>query len=161
MSSLPEAIAASLPPDDNVRISVVLSRFPTTIDVQGEAVPCGALASYTPIVGDSVFVLRQDSTWCIIGRTTVPDTGLSPQAQAGVVSMTVAAAASTTTDVVFATPFRAAPAVSTNINDGTAATSGWASRAFNITTTGFTLFIFGSASSFTKDVYWQAQELTQ
>jgi hypothetical protein len=159
--TFPDAIQDAMPPDDNVRIGTVLTRFPTTVDVQGTPVICGALASYTPIVGDVVLILRQDSTWCILGRTTLPDTGLSPQTQAGVVSMTVAAAGSATVAVVFATPFRAIPAVSTNLDDGTGATSGWGSRAFNITTTGFTLFIFGSVSSFTKNVYWQAQELTQ
>lgn len=159
--TFPEAIQDAMPPDDNVRIGTVLTRFPTTVDIQGTPVVVGALASYTPIVGDTVFVIRQDSTWCIIGRTTDPATGLSPQFQAGVVSMTVAAAGSATAAVTFATPFLNIPAVSTNLDDGTGATSGWGSRAFGITETGFTLFIFGSASSFTKNVYWQAQELTQ
>ena len=58
-------------------------------------------------------------------------------------------------------PFRAAPAVSTNIDNGAGATAGWGSRALNITATGFTIFIFGASSSFTASVYWQAQELTQ
>jgi H-type lectin domain len=159
--TFPEAIQDAMPPDDNVRISTVLSRFPTTIDVQGEAVPVGCLASYTPIVGDTVFVMRQDSTWCITGRTTDPASGLSPQMQAGVASLTVAAATSGTQAIVFATPFRAIPAVSTNIDNGAGATAGWGSRAINITTTGFTIFIFGTVSSFTASVYWQAQELTQ
>ena len=159
--TLPEAIKNALPPDDNVRIGTVLTRWPTTVDVQGTAVAASALASYTPIVGDVVLLLRQDSTWCILGRTTLQDSGLSPQMQAGVESLTVAAATSQTQAVVFATPFRAAPAVSTNIDNGAGATAGWGSRAINITTTGFTIFIFGASSSFTVSVYWQAQELTQ
>lgn len=159
--TFPQAIQDAMPPDDNVRIGTILSRFPTTVDIQGQAVPAGCLASYTPIVGDVVLVLRQDSTWCILGRTTTPDTGLSPQMQAGVASVTVTAATSVTQAVVFATPFRAVPAVSTNIDHGTGASSGWGSRAFNITTTGFTIFLFGTSSSFTASVYWQAQELTQ
>lgn len=159
--TMPEAIQKVLPPDDNMRIGTVLTRFPTTVDIQGQAVPAGALASYTPIVGDVVLLLRQDSTWCILGRTTTPDTGLSPQMQAGVASVAVVAVASATQAVVFATPFRAIPAVSTNIDHGTGASSGWGSRAINITTTGFTIFIFGTSSTFTANVYWQAQELTQ
>lgn len=159
--TLPEAISDALPPDDNMRIGVVLTRFPTTVDVQGQAVPAGALASYTPIVGDTVLLFRQDSTWCILGRTTSFDTGLSPQFQAGVFTMVVTAATSATQAIVFATPFRAVPAVSTNIDHGTGASSGWGSRAFNITTTGFTIFLFGSSTTFTAPVYWQAQELTQ
>lgn len=159
--TLPDAITQSQPPDDNMRIGTILTRFPTTVDIQGEAVAAGTLASYTPIVGDVVMVLRQDSTWCIVGRTTLQDTGLSPQLQAGVASVTVAAATSATLAVVFATPFRAVPAVSTNIDNGAGATAGWGSRALNITTTGFTIFLFGTSSSFTATVYWQAQELTQ
>lgn len=159
--TLPEAITSVLPPDDNVRIGTILTRFPTTVDIQGTAVAAGALASYTPIVGDVVLVIRQDSTWCIVGRTTTPDVGLSPQMQAGVATVVVTAVASVTQAVTFATPFRAVPAVSTNIDHGTGASSGWGSRAFNITTTGFTIFLFGSSSTFTASVYWQAQELTQ
>lgn len=159
--TLPEAIQNAMPPDDNMRIGVVLRRFPTTVDIQGEAVPCGALASYTPIVGDVVLLLRQDSTWCILGRTTAPATGLSPQMQAGVATVTVTAAASATLAVVFATPFRAIPAVSTNIDHGVGTSSGWGSRALNITRFGFTIFLFGTSSTFTAPVYWQAQELTQ
>ena len=78
-----------------------------------------------------------------------------------VVSMIIAIAASATTPVVFAKEFAAAPAVATNIDHGTGASSGWGSRAINVTTTGFTMFLFGSSSSFTANVYWQAQELTQ
>jgi hypothetical protein len=159
--TLPQAIQEALPPDDNVRIGTVLTRFPTTVDVQGTAVPAGSLSSYTPIVGDVVLLIRQDSTWCILGRTTSPATGLSPQMQAGLSSVTVSAAASATLAVTFATPFRAVPAVSTNIDHSTGASSGWGSRAINITTTGFTIFLFGSSSTFTASVYWQAQELTQ
>lgn len=159
--TLPDAITNVLPPDDRMRIGTVLTRFPTTVDIEGTAVPASALASYTPIVGDIVALLRQDATWLILGRTTSQDAGLSPQMQAGVASLTVAAAASQTQAVVFATPFRAIPAVSTNIDNGTGATAGWGSRAINITTTGFTIFIFGTSSSFTTSVYWQAQELTQ
>lgn len=159
--TLPHAIEKALPPDDNVRIGTVLTRFPTTVDIQGTPVTAGALASYTPIVDDVVLVLRQDSTWCIVGRTTDPASGLSPQMQAGVATVIVTAVASVTQAVVFATPFRAIPAVSTNIDHGTGASSGWGSRAINITTTGFTIFLFGTSSTFTAPVYWQAQELTQ
>lgn len=159
--SLPQAIKDSLPPDDNFRIGIVLTRFPTTVDIQGNPTPVSALASYTPVVGDNVLLMRQDSTWAIVGRTTTPDTGDSPHVQAGSVDMTVAVNTSATAAVTFATPFRAAPSVCTNINNGSGAVASWNSRAFNITTTGFTMSIFGPSSSFTVGVQWQAQELTQ
>ena len=159
--TLPEAIQDALPPDDRMRISTILSVIPTTIDVEGNATPAGCLSSYTPIIGDTVAVLRQDSTWLILGRVTNPATASSPQMQAGVSSLTVVATTLATLAVVFQIPFRAAPAVSTNIDNGAGATAGWGSRAINITATGFTIFIFGASSSFTASVYWQAQELTQ
>ena len=159
--TLASAIKEALPPDDRMRIGVVLSTAPITVDIEGEGVATGCLSSYTPIVGDTVAVLRQDATWLILGRTVDSTSGESPQMQAGVVSMIIAIAASATTPVVFAKEFAAAPAVATNIDHGTGASSGWGSRAINVTTTGFTMFLFGSSSSFTANVYWQAQELTQ
>jgi hypothetical protein len=52
--------------------------------------------------------------------------------------------------------------VSTNINNATASTAGWQSRAFGVTTSGFTLFVFGASSTWTNiDVQWQAQIQTQ
>lgn len=159
--TLPEAIKDSLPPDNEVRIGTVLSRFPTTVDIDGEAVPIGALSSYLPIVGDVVFVIRQDSTWAIIGRTTSPDTGAFPSFQAGSVDITVVATTSGAATVVFATPFRLAPAVTTNINSSSGLTVGWIPNAHTITTTGFSIRITGPSASFTANVQWNAQEMTQ
>lgn len=159
--TLPDAINEVLPPDDNMRIGTVLSRFPTTVDVQGSVVPASPLSSYTPIVGDTVAMFRQDAAWLILGRTTSPGTGGFPSFQAGATDLTVVATTSAVQAVVFATPFRSTPSVSTNFNNGTGATSGWGSRAFNVTAAGFTIFIFGSSSSFTANIQWQAQEMTQ
>jgi hypothetical protein len=124
-------------------------------------VPAAPLASYLPIVGDVVALLRQDATWLILGRTTDPDTGTYPSVQAGSTDITVAAATSGSATVTFATPFRTAPAVSTNIATAPGTSTGWDSRGINVTTTGFTIFITGPANSFTVPVHWQAQEMTQ
>lgn len=159
--TLPDAIHDALPPDDNLRFGVVATRFPTTVNIEGTLVPVGALSSYTPIVGDNVAVLRQDQTWLLLGRTTNPVTGGFPAFQAGAADVTVAAATSATLAVVFATTFSSLPSVATNISSGIAATSGWGSRGINVTTTGFTIFIFGANSSFTANIQWQAQEMTQ
>lgn len=159
--TLPDAITGVLPPDDRMRVGTVLSAFPTTVDIQGTAVPASPVSSYFPIVGDTVSVLRQDATWLILGRTTDPGTGNFPSFQAGYVPVTVAAAGSAVGALVFTIPFRTPPAVTMNINSGVAAVSGWAIRAINITTVGFTWFIFGSVSSFTVDASWIALERTQ
>lgn len=159
--TLPEAIVDVLPPDDRLRIGTIATVYPTTVDIQGTQVPAAAVSGYTPVVGDSVAVLRQDGTWLILGRTTSPATGASPSFQAGSFSMTVVAATSNLTNVVFATPFARTPAVSGNINSGAGATANWHARAINVTTTGFTMFSFGPSNSFTAEVQWQAQEYTQ
>lgn len=159
--TLPDAIQDALPPDDNIRIGIVLTRFPTTVDIEGNPTPVGFLAPYTPVVGDNVAVVRQDSTWLGLGRTTDPNSGNFPQFQAGASDVTVAAATTATLAVTFATPFRDVPSVSTNINSGVAATAGWGSRAITVTATGFVIFIFGAAASFTASIQWQAQEMTQ
>ncbi|MFE3386376.1 H-type lectin domain-containing protein [Streptomyces anulatus] len=55
--------------------------------------------------------------------------------------------------VTFGTPFAAAPRVFTNINSGVGATARWASRAINVTNTGFDLFVFaadGAASTWSN-----------
>jgi hypothetical protein len=159
--TLPEAITDALPPDDNLRMGVVATVHPLTVNVQGTPVPAGALSSYTPIVGDPVALFRQDSTWLCLGRTTSPVTGSFPQFEAGTADITVAAATSGSVAVVFAIPFRTLPAVATNINSGSGSVGGWISRAIGITTTGFTISISGAINSFTVPVQWQAQEMTQ
>lgn len=114
------------------------------------------------MLGDNVAVLRQDQTWLILGKTTSAEsTDPGPVLQAGEVVMTVTAATGATANVVFARPFTRIPAVATNLASGAGPTNGWVSRAFAITTTGFTMFIFGASSTFTTAVQWQAQEYTQ
>jgi hypothetical protein len=158
--TLPDAITEALPPDDRLRVGIVASVHPTTVDIQGTLVPAGALSPYTAVIGDNVAVLRQDSTWLILGRIASPS-GQFPQFQAGAADLTVAAGTSATLIVPFAIPFATIPSVSTNISTGAGAVSGWGSRAINVTNTSFTIFIFGAASSFTANVQWQAQEMTQ
>lgn len=159
--TLPEAVQQVLPPDDNMRIGTVVSVYPLVVDIEGTLAPVGCLSSYGPIIGDAVALLRQDSTWLALGRPTSPRTGRYPQFQAGTVDMTAAAAASVVTAVVFAVPFATVPSVATNINSGSGAVAGWGSRAISVGTTGFNLFIFGAANTFTVPVQWQAQEMTQ
>jgi hypothetical protein len=160
--TLAGAIADALPPDDRMRIGIIVSVAPVTVDVQGARLPGHAVGSYTPMVGDTVAVLRQDQTWLILGKTTSDSaTSTGPVFQAGSASMTVAAAVSGTQNVTFARPFTRIPAIATNINSGAGATAGWGSRAINIGLSTFQLFIFGSSSSFTAEVQWQAQEYTQ
>lgn len=78
--------------------------------------------------------------------------------------MSFASAVSGTAAVVFDTPFDNPPFVTTNIRSGAGATARWVSRAINITTTGFTYFVFSGnavAAAWTNvEVTWQATEYT-
>lgn len=57
------------------------------------------------------------------------------------VSVTFTNQASHTIVLTFATPFSLAPVVTTNIATAAGVASGWISRAFTVTTTGFTLYL--------------------
>lgn len=64
-----------------------------------------------------------------------------------------------TVAVTFDRPFDSIPAVTTNINSGSGSTANWSSRAFGISTTGFTLFVYGSGATSTWasiEVQWVA-----
>lgn len=66
--------------------------------------------------------------------------------QSGTVTFTFASDTSALTVVTFATPFAAAPKVYTNIDTAPGSTGRWGSRAINITTTGFSMFVFAGDS---------------
>jgi len=161
--TLPEAIQDVLPPDDRMRVGIIDSVAPVTVNVQGTSLPGHAVGSYTPVVGDNVAVLRQDQTWLILGKTSSADnTATGPVFQSGSVIVVVVAATSATAVVTFARPFTRLPAIATNINSGSGSVAGWGSRAIGVSTTGFTAFIFGAApGTINVDVQWQAQEYTQ
>lgn len=85
--------------------------------------------------------------------------------QAGSVSISFAALSSYTQAITFPTAFPAGvtPSVMTNINSSAGVTLRWGSRAYGITNTGFTLFLFkGDAADPAQtwsnvSVQWQAQ----
>jgi hypothetical protein len=146
--SLAQQIATVPGQPSSVRIGTVESVNPIVVSIQGtQFANVGVVAAYYPQVGDVVAVLG----------------GLgSPTAQAGSEVISFSALTSFTTPVVFDRQFSRQPSVSTNINNATASTAGWQSRAFGVTTSGFTLFVFGASSTWTNiDVQWQAQIQTQ
>jgi hypothetical protein len=159
-SVLPTAIATANAPDNRVRVGIVASISPLTVSIQGTLVPMGRAKGFFPVVGQPVSVIRQDGSWMAMDQPQ-SSADPSPQAQAGFVTMSVAAAASATTAVLFARAFTSVPAIAPNMVSGAAALANWSSRAINVATTGFTMFIYGPASTFTVDVYWQAQAVTQ
>ena len=67
-----------------------------------------------------------------------------PKVKAGEVSVSFSSANNNSRSVSFGTTFTTPPAVSANINTGDGSASGWQARAYNITTTGFSLLVFHS-----------------
>ncbi|MEV6074908.1 H-type lectin domain-containing protein [Streptomyces sp. NPDC052069] len=66
---------------------------------------------------------------------------VSSLTQQGSASLSWTNANSATLNVTFPFAFSATPNVFTNINSGNGAVARWASRAYNISTTGFTIFL--------------------
>lgn len=161
--TLPAAITNANAPDNRMRIGIVSSINPLKVNVQGTDFPVGRAASFTPALGETVAIMRQDGTWMIMDRTMSPSDD-TLKLQAGSVIVSVAAANNATAAVLFDHPFLAMPSVCTNINNGAGGTFGWGSRAISVSTTGFTAFVFnptGAVGTFSVDVQWQAQEMTQ
>jgi hypothetical protein len=151
----------------SVRIGRIAQVNPTVVTVQGAVfTDVGFMGWFSPAVGDTVALLGQSSasgadpaSWLVLGYVK-PDArgGL----QAGQEVMSFGPATSNLVPVVFANPYVGTPVVSTNIASGPASTTGWFSRAINITPLGFDLFVNGPSSTWTDiPVQWQAQEPTQ
>lgn len=85
-----------------------------------------------PGIGQRVYViLAPPGGAFMVGQVAMWETGST--------AITFAAATSNSTVVTFNRPFISTPRVFLNINSGSGNTSFWAAKAFNITTTGFTL----------------------
>jgi len=100
----------------------------------------GVLESYTPVVGDTVAVFRQDSSWLVLGSIAA-----SLIATRGQLTGTVLVSFTGTTNstaTTFGGTFPTAPVVTTNIDVATNATLRWSTRAISVSTTGFTVYSF-------------------
>ena len=170
MSSLPTQVRTAVGQPATVRIGKVVTVSPLTVDVQGSVLTdVGVLGSYLPAVGDTTPLLGQSpqsgsdpTTWLAMGNVQDLPTPVVIEHQAGDESISFTAQTSFTVAVVFATPFASTPAMATNINNGTGAAGGWSSRAFNVTATGFTLFVYGGSSTWVNiNVQWTAHLQTQ
>lgn len=85
------------------------------------------------------------------GQTSI--TNLTNWTRTGTTNVTFTSVTSNTSSVSFGFTFPAAPRVMTNIDSGAGATALWCSRAINISTTGFSMFVFqtqGSAGTWTS-----------
>lgn len=74
--------------------------------------------------------------------------------ESGAHSFSFVSQTSATAVINFTTAFAVPPQITTNINSGVGATAQWGSRAISISTTGFTLFVFGPSA-----VTWSGVEV--
>lgn len=72
--SLAPLIAAGLADNTSVRFGTVVSHSATGLLVAlgGGLIPAAFLSSYEPFVGDEVAVIRQESTWLVLGAMGTP-----------------------------------------------------------------------------------------
>lgn len=98
---------------------------------------------------DSVIINGGSTGTTIQGRPAM--TGVRGSLTAG-----PSAAASFTSNVSFGITFPSTPNVHINLNSAAGPTGGWHGRATAISTTGFTLFGFGPASTFSVNWQWTA-----
>jgi hypothetical protein len=112
------------------------------------------LGSAWAAVGSVVQVLSYRGSLLVLGVVSPGPAG--DLTKTGSVSTGPSAATSFTTVVNFGVTFPGLPSVMINLATSAGSTSGWAGRATSITTTGFTLFGFGSSATFSTAWQWTA-----
>jgi hypothetical protein len=88
-------------------------------------------------INDDIDALELDIT---AGQTSI--TNLTNWTRTGSVNISFTAQASSTASVNFGFTFPGVPNIATNISSAAGETARWGSRAYNPTTTGFTMFVF-------------------
>lgn len=120
-----------------MRIGTIIDRgVSDKVQLDGDDTAIGAVPlSGNPAVGQRVYVISVPPGGAfIVGQVAMWESGSA--------TVTFAAATSNSSAVIFNRPFLAQPRVFLNINSGSGNTSFWFPKAFNITTTGFTLHVF-------------------
>ena len=155
MTSPSANLQGTYPPDTGLRVgqASIASDGSVSVSVAGKPINTGFVNPYGFIAGEPVVVFRGGASWVALGRS-LPQ----PIAQEiGTESISFTTQTGFTVAVTFSRQFPSSPNVFTNINSGIGATAGWNSRAFGISATGFTLFVFGASSTWSGvPVQWFA-----
>lgn len=104
-------------------------------------------------------VRPQDVT--VVAGITSPVPSPARALQDGIASVSFTSQTSYSQSVTFPTPFTTVPTMSVNIASGAGAAAHWDARAINVTTTGFTLFVFAPSGATAQTwsaipVHWMA-----
>lgn len=119
----------------------------TTVTMDGDPqtpIPAISLIGFLT-AGRRVFVIETPGGGLYIVGYGGPELHGVMRGETGTATVSFTTLTLTTVAVTFARPFIVAPNVHTNINSGVGTTAGWSSRAFSISTTGFTLFLYAAA----------------
>lgn len=141
----PTIVKGTYPPDTGLRIGVaqVSSTGEVTVTVSGKTVSCGYIDPRGFITNEPVALLRGESSWLALGRSLSQPMA----AEGGQESISFTTQTSFTQAVTFDRVFPSTPHVFTNITSGAGSTAGWGSRAITVTQSGFTIFVFGTVST--------------
>lgn len=106
--------------------------------------PAGAVAGTSVAATGAVTGATGTFTGAVTGSSVVDSSnGFSMlPARRGSTNVSFTSLTSFTVAVTYGATFPATPTVTTNINSGDGSTSRWSSRAINVSTTGFTLFVY-------------------
>ncbi|MCP3820056.1 hypothetical protein NLX86_18745 [Streptomyces sp. A3M-1-3] len=112
----------------------------------------------SPVEGMVTWLQDLNRLYVYDGSAWVP---VGPIIQSGTVAMSWTNVDQATASVTFPVAFPATPRVFININNGTGVVARWISRATNVSTSGFTAFLFaaeagGTTTGSNVDVHWFA-----
>ena len=136
---------AGIPNGMRTATIAAVSGSTVTISLNGGLISSGVgvLESYTPVVGDTVAVFRQDSSWLVLGAISVTSVA-SKATMAGTTTMSFTTVNAATQAVSYGVTFPVTPAVTVNIDSGSGSAARWVARAISIGTSGFTMFVFAA-----------------
>lgn len=140
-------------------VRVVNANATISAQYDGDEVPIDMISMMGPLtIGERVYAISVPPSGNYIVGAAAQRHGVHT-GETGSFVFTFVTQTSVTQAIVFDRPFQETPVVLTNINSGSGPTTNWQSRAFNISTTGFTLWVStaGAATSWTNvAVQWAA-----
>lgn len=104
-----------------------------------------ALASLAGTVSDQASTISSMQSTIATVQTNI--TNLTNWTRTGSTNLSFTTQLSFTQDVAFGFTFPAVPKVLANVDTGVGATARWVPRPINVTTTGFTMFVFSASSN--------------
>lgn len=147
---------------DRIQLATVVTVNPLTVRVDGDTSAIQAVSTIGPrSIGERVFVLAVPPAGNYVFGSV--SQGVMKQIETGIELVQVTPAATSFTQVAsFDQIWALKPTVTININSGAGETAQWHVRAINVTTLGFTTFLFKTMGTAANEwaqayeIHWQA-----